>query len=584
MACGFCVYFPLNGKLPLVHNPMLGDIQGLGKSRFGQPLSRRTGTMMPSSSPTRRGFLFSGAAVAFLEPSKSELSGQSPNTFPVEEKDLATLAEDLGSGKVTSRQLVQAYLERVEAIDRRGPALNSVIEINPDAISIAEQLDVERKKKGPRGPLHGLPILIKDNIDTADKMRTTAGSLALVDSRPIRDAWLVDRLRKAGALILGKTNLSEWANARGSRSTSGWSGRGGLTKNPYALDRNPSGSSSGSAVAVAASLCAGAVGTETDGSILSPAAHNGVVGLKPTVGMISRSGIIPIAHTQDTAGPMTRSVRDAALLLGGMAGIDPSEKAELLAQRPPDLQVDYTARMKPGVLKGVRLGVAKSYLNFHDQVDPILAKSFEVLREQGAVLVEINDLPKGRSWSGAEVTVLQYEMKAGLEAYLASLGPGAPVKTVEDILAFNRKNADRELRHFGQDFLEKVASKGGLDSEEYKKALAQCRRVARENGIDRAMDKFALDAIVGPCSGPAGLTNLAKGDSSSGGYDLISLAAVAGYPSIFVPAGNIQGLPIAIMFVGKAWGEVNLLGIAYGFEQATKARRAPRYLNTTPVG
>lgn len=539
---------------------------------------------MLSIPSTRRGFLVGGASVALLGPLKAGSLGQSQNVVSVEEKDLSTLAEELASGKVTSRQLVQAYLDRIEAIDRKGPALNSVIEINPDALSIADQLDTERKKKGPRGPLHGLPILIKDNIDTADKMATTAGSLALVGSRPSRDAWLVERLRKAGALILGKTNLSEWANARGNRSTSGWSGRGGLTKNPHVLDRNPSGSSSGSAVAVAASLCAGAVGTETDGSILSPAAHNGVVGLKPTVGMVSRSGIIPIAHSQDTAGPMARTVRDAALLLGGMAGIDPAEKAELIAQRPPELQFDFTARMKPGVLKGVRLGVAKPYLNFHDQVDPILAKSFQVLREQGAVLVEINDLPKGRTWSSAEVTVLHYEMKAGLEAYLASLGPGAPVKTVEDILAFNRKNADRELQHFGQEFLETVASKGGLDSVEYKKALAQCRRVARENGIDRAMDKLALDAIVGPCSGPAGLTNLASGDSSSGGYDMISLAAVAGYPSISVPAGNDKGLPVAIMFVGKPWSEVNLLGIAYGFEQATKARRAPRYLNTVPVG
>jgi len=539
---------------------------------------------MLSIPSTRRDFLVGSASVALLGPLKAGSLGQSQNVVSVEEKDLSTLAEELASGKVTSRQLVQAYLERIEAIDRKGPALNSVIEINPDALSIADQLDTERKKIGPRGPLHGLPILIKDNINTADKMATTAGSLALVGSRPSRDAWLVERLRKAGALILGKTNLSEWANARGNRSTSGWSGRGGLTKNPHVLDRNPSGSSSGSAVAVAASLCAGAVGTETDGSILSPAAHIGVVGLKPTVGMVSRSGIIPIAHSQDTAGPMARTVRDAALLLGGMAGIDPAEKAELIAQRPPELQFDFTARMKPGVLKGVRLGVAKPYLNFHDQVDPILAKSFQVLREQGAVLVEINDLPKGRTWSSAEVTVLHYEMKAGLEAYLASLGPGAPVKTVEDILAFNRKNADRELQHFGQEFLETVASKGGLDSVEYKKALAQCRRVARENGIDRAMDKLALDAIVGPCSGPAGLTNLASGDSSSGGYDLISLAAVAGYPSISVPAGNVKGLPVAIMFVGKPWGEVNLLGIAYGFEQATKARRAPRYLNTVPVG
>jgi amidase len=536
---------------------------------------------MKTSPISRRGFLVGGAVAALLDPWKPALLGQSPNGLPVEEKDLSTLVDELGSGKVTSRQLVQAYMDRIELIDRKGPALNSVIEVNPEAVAIAEQLDRERKEKGARGPLHGIPILIKDNIDTADKMSTTAGSLALVGSpKPTKDAWMVQRLRQAGAVILGKTNLSEWANARSTQSTSGWSGRGGLTKNPHALDRNPSGSSSGSAVAVAASLCAAAVGTETDGSILFPAAHNGVVGLKPTVGLVSRSGIIPIAYSQDTAGPMARTVRDAALLLGGMVGMDPAEKADLLASRPAALPTDYTRGLKPDALRGVRLGVAKNYLNFHEKVDPILTKAFELLREHGAVLVETTDLPKGGRWGGAEVTVLHYEMKAGLNAYLAGLGPASPVKTVEDVIAFNKKNADRELRYFGQDFLEKVASKGGLDSQEYQKALARCRNVTREKGIDRVMDKLGLDAIVGPCSGPAGLTNLISGDSSSGGYDLISLAAVAGYPSISVPAGIVNGLPVAIMFAGRAWTEATLLRIAYAFEQATKARSAPRYLPT----
>lgn len=535
---------------------------------------------MQIANQSRRSFLVTGAGMVGV-PWVSQNGLARENGLPVvEELDLATLQAGMTKGSYTSRSLVQAYLERIEALDRKGPALNSIIEINPDALEIAHALDQERKNKGPRGPLHGIPILLKDNIATADKMETTAGSLALVGIKPPKDALVAERLRKAGAVILGKTNLSEWANARSSNSTSGWSGRGGLTKNPYALDRNPSGSSSGSGVAVAASLCAAAVGTETDGSILSPASANGVVGLKPTVGLVSRAGIIPIAISQDTAGPMARTVRDAAILLGGMVDQEARDKSDLISSRPDSLPVDYTVFLKPDGLKGARIGVARNYFNFQENVDPILAKALEVLRDQGAVLVDTNDLPKGGKFGGAEVTVLYYEMKDGLNAYFATLGPDSPIRKVEDVLAFNKKHAERELKFFGQDFLEKVAAKGNLENKEYKDARAKCCRVTREEGMDRVMDQLKLDAIVGPCSGPPGLTNLVSGDRSSGGYDLISLAAVAGYPSISVPAGTLYGLPIAIAFAARPWGESTLLKIAYGFEQATKARKPPGYLPT----
>src|SRR5262245_10150686 len=486
------------------------------------------------------------------------------------------------AGKETARSLVEKYLARIEAIDRGGLALRSVIEVNPDARSLADALDKERKEKGPRGPLHGIPVLLKDNIDTADRMATTAGSLALVGARPARDAFLVRRLREAGAVLLGKTNLSEWANIRCSYSTSGWSGRGGLTRNPYALDRNPCGSSSGSGVAVAANLCAAAVGTETDGSILSPSSANGIVGLKPTVGLVSRSGVIPISHSQDTAGPMARTVRDAAVLLGALAGADPDDPAT--AEGRGRRVEDYTRALAADGLKGARVGVARNYFGTHDAVDAIVTESLAVLTRQGATLVDTSDLPKAEQFSAAETTVFHYEMKHGLNAYLGRLGPGAPVRTVGDVIAFNEKHAEAELPYFGQDLFKKMDAKGPLASYEYQEALAKCRRLTRTEGIDAVFDKSKLDAVVAPCGATAWVVDLISGDRTAGSYDAISVAAVAGYPSITVPAGFLFGLPVGLCFIGRAWSEPTLLRLAYAFEQAAKVRKPPRFLPTAEFG
>jgi len=494
-------------------------------------------------------------------------------TSDIAERSLADLAAAMAAGHTSAARLVALYTKRIERLDRAGPRLASVIELNPDAPAIAKALDAERRRKGPRGPLHGMPILVKDNIDTADRMLTTAGSLALADTRPAEDAHVVQRLREAGAVILGKANLSEWANIRSSQSTSGWSARGGLVRNPYALDRNVSGSSSGSAAAAAASLCAAAVGSETDGSILSPSSICALVGLKPTVGLISRSGIIPIAHSQDTAGPMARSVRDCALLLAGMVGADPRDPATRDAPASP---ADYLAALDANALKGARLGVVRQFFDFHDIVarayEPVLA----ALERAGAVLVDPVKLPDfDSSVNDAEMTVLLYELKADLDAYLARRGPSSQVKSLADVIAFNERHAERELAWFGQDLFVKAQAKGPLTDDEYLKARALCLKVARTDGIDAAVREHRLDALIAPTGGPAWRSDTVLGDHVVGGST--SPAAVAGLPAITVPAAEIRGLPLGLSFFGSAWSEAKLLGLAYAFEQATKARKPPRY-------
>jgi amidase len=534
----------------------------------------------------RRRFLqtgLAGGAVAALrvEPGegKDKAAGK-VEPFELEEMTIADLQEGMKSGKHSARSLAEKYLTRIESIDRNGPALNSIIEVNPDALGIAETLDKERKAKGPRGPLHGIPLVIKDNIDTADRMATTAGSLALVGARPPEDAFLVRTLREAGAVILGKTNLSEWANIRCSYSTSGWSARGGLTRNPYALDRNPCGSSSGSAVAVAASLCAAAVGTETDGSVVSPSSANGIVGIKPTVGLVSRSGVIPISHSQDTAGPMARTVRDAAILLGVLAASDWTDKVTMDDKRK-DFADDYTSFLDPRGLKGARIGVARNYFGFDDAVDNVMSRALGALKSEGATLIDPAEIPNMDKVSEPEQTVLLYELKAGLAAYFARLGKKAPVRSLKDVMDFNERHRNREMPYFGQDQFVKAQAKGSLESYEYQEALAKCRRLTRTEGIDAVMDKSRLDALVAPTLGPACLTDLVVGDRWRG--EASTAAAVAGYPSITVPAGFIFGLPVGLLFFGRAWSEATLLKLAYSFEQATKSRKPPRFLPTAQL-
>ncbi len=496
--------------------------------------------------------------------------------FALAETTIPQLQQMMANGKTSAVSVARQYLARLRAIDKRGPALNAIIELNPDALAIAAALDKERRAKGPRGPLHGIPVLIKDNIDTHDRMQTTAGSLALAGSIAPLDAGLVEKLRAAGAVLLGKTNLSEWANFRGSGSTSGWSGRGGLTRNPYVLDRNPSGSSSGSAVAVAANLCAVAVGTETDGSILSPASFCGIVGIKPTVGLVSRSGIIPIAHSQDTAGPMARTVTDAALLLGVLAGSDSRDPATAGADNRG--RRDYADCLNSTALKGARLGIARNYFGFHSQTDTLIETVLAELKRLGAELIDPVDLKRGSELGGAEGQVLSYEFKTDLNAYLAQLGPGAPVRSLREVIEFNERHREQELRWFGQEELIKAEAKGPLTEKPYLEAVASCRRVFRTEGIDALMDRHNLDAIVAPTGTPAHVTDLVTGDHALG--DSTTPAAVAGYPSITVPAGFVHELPVGLSFFGRAWSEPKLIALAYAFEQATRCRRSPRFLPT----
>ena len=539
-----------------------------------------------SGVPSRRRFLQTtliGTASAVVLPAFAAAREADPAApaqdipgFELDEMTVADLQQGMASGKLTARALVEKYLARIDALDRHGPGVNSVIELNPDAISIAEALDHERKQKGSRGPLHGLPVLIKDNIDTSDRMMTTAGSLAMVGPAPAKDSTVARQLRAAGAVILGKTNLSEWANIRSSHSTSGWSGRGGLTRNPYALDRNPCGSSSGSGAAVSANFCALAVGTETDGSVVCPSSLNGIVGIKPTLGLISRAGIVPIAHSQDTAGPMARTVRDAAILLTALAGPDPSDAAT--AAGAGKTAPDYTKFLDPGGLRGARIGVARKYFGFNDPVDQLMANVLDEIKRQGAEITDPADLPSHGKFDDTEFTVLLYETKADLNAYLANRGPGTPMHSLEEIIAFNDRNRDKEMPYFGQDVFLKAQAKGPLTEKEYLDALEANHRLSRAEGIDAVMDQFHLDALVAPTQGPAWLTDLINGDHAAGGCS--NAAAVAGYPHITVPAGFIDGLPVGISFFGRAWSEPTLLKLAYAFEQATRARKLPRFLPT----
>jgi len=508
----------------------------------------------------------------------SPTAGESAKPFEFDEATISDLQSRMKSGQISSQALTQSYLDRINEIDKRGPGLNSVIEVNPEALSIAESLDKERKSKGPRGPMAGIPVLIKDNIDTADQMQTTAGSLALVGSKPLQDSGVARKLRESGAVILGKTNLSEWANIRSSHSTSGWSGRGGLTKNPYALDRNACGSSSGSGAATSANLCTVAVGTETDGSIVCPSSANGVVGIKPTLGLISRAGIVPIAHSQDTAGPMARTVRDAAILLGTLAGPDPRDAAT--AETGGKMQKDYTQFLDPNALHGARIGVARKYFGFNDAVDDLMNRLLDEMKAAGAVIVDPADLESHGKFDDTELLVLMYELKADLNAYLEGR-PNAQVRSLADVIAFNEKNKAKEMPYFGQDLLLKAQEKGPLTDKEYVAALTANHSLSREHGIDGVMDKFHLDALVAPTGAPAWLTDLANGDHAVGGSS--NAAAVAGYPNINVPAGFVFGMPVGISFFGRAWSEPALLKIAYGFEQLVKARKPPRLLDTSKI-
>lgn len=501
-------------------------------------------------------------------------TGREAPPFLLEDVSIAQLGAGMASGMYTSRGLVEAYVRRIESLDRQGPTLRAVLEINPDALRIADELDAERKSKAPRGPLHGVPILLKDNIDTADRMTTTAGSLALEGTIAPRDAFLARKLREAGAVLLGKANLSEWANFRGHRSSSGWSARGSQARNPYALNRTPSGSSSGSAIAAAASLCAAAVGTETDGSIVSPASACSCVGIKPTVGLVSRSGVIPISRSQDTAGPIARTVEDAAILLGAMAGVDADDEATHASAGKSSR--DYSSFLKKDGLKAARIGVvAPSPRSIHHSAREAFVNALETVQSAGAILVKPVELPGLRDLGSSEDVVLFYEFKAAINAYLAARGPASPVHSLADLIAFNDHHADQELPFFGQELFIEAQKKGGLDSTEYLDAIKHCRECTRANGIDGAMDKHHLDALVMVTAGPPGPIDLVYGDSGTGGTS--TLAAVAGYPSITVPLGYYHGLPFGLSFVGRAFAEATLIRLAYAFEQATQIRKPPRF-------
>jgi amidase len=541
----------------------------------------------PSDSLPRRDFLRTGAAAAAaiaLDPTrasasdiaKSHASAATPTeqaAFELEEETIATLQQGMQSGKYTARSLAEMYLARWETIDRCGPAINSIIEGNPEALGIADDLDKERQAGRVRGPLHGIPVLLKDNIDTADRMRTSAGSLALSEWRAPRDSTIAKRLRDAGAVILGKTNLSEWANFRSTHSTSGWSGRGGQTKNPYVLDRNPCGSSSGTGAAISANLAAVGVGTETDGSIVCPSSANGLVGIKPTLGLVSRTGIIPISHSQDTAGPMARTVADAVTLLKVLSGVDPLDKATAGTARYAD--VDYAPRLDRAALKGASIGVSRNFFGFSDAVDRALEESIAALKSAGATIVDPANITTAGEFDDAELEVLLYEFKADLNAYLAAGGTQIPHKNLAALIEYNEKNKQTEMPYFGQETFIRAEAKGPLTSPPYTAARAKCLRLSRTEGIDATIAKHRLTAIIAPTGGPAWPTDLLNGDHFTGGSS--TPAAVAGYPSVTVPAAYISGLPIGLSFIGPRWSDAALAGLAYAFEQTTNVRTPPRF-------
>jgi len=520
---------------------------------------------------------FSAAPLTGCQPQQKQGAFAPPfeDEFELKEITVEAMQQQMSNGTYSSRKIVDMYLERIEAIDKNGPGLNAIIELNPDALSIADQLDKERQEGTIRGPLHGIPVMIKDNIDTADRMMTTAGSLALVGSIAQQDSWVAQKLREAGAIILGKTNLSEWANFRSTRSSSGWSSRGGQSRNPYILDRNPCGSSSGSGAAVSANLCMITIGTETNGSIVCPSNANGIVGIKPTVGLVGRSGIIPISHTQDTAGPMARSVKDAAFLLGGLTGIDPRD--EKTNESDGRYHTDYTQFLDVDGLRGVRIGIGRGFMGFHEAVDAVLEMAFNKMKDLGAILVDIDDrIPAGNGREG--YNVLLYEFKDGLNKYLATTGDDVPVKSLEDLIRFNLEHEAEAMPYFKQEILVAAQEKGGLDSEEYQKALENILTGSRKDGIDKVMDEHELDAIVAPTGGPAWPIDLITGDHGLGSSS--SPAARSGYPNITVPAGFVFGLPVGLSFFGRAYSEPILLKIAYAFEQGSLQRKAPEFLPT----
>jgi amidase len=522
-----------------------------------------------------------GAACRSAAPSgmASGLAGPRIAPFALQEATIADLQAGMEGGKYTAHAVTEYYLARIDELDRRGPAVHAVIETNPDALRIAAALDAERRAKGARGPLHGVPVLVKDNIATADGMATTAGSLALVGAKVPADAFMVERLRAAGAVVLGKANLSEWANFRSSSSSSGWSARGGQCKNPYALDRSPCGSSSGTAAAIAANFAAVGVGSETDGSIVCPSAACALVGIKPTLGLVSRRGIVPIAHSQDTAGPMARTVRDAALLLGALAGQDAGDPATAAM---PGAVPDYTRFLDANGLQGARIGVARTKLfGYHAATDALVAQAIDVMRSAGAVIVDPADVAHLGEYDDAELTVLLYEFKTDLNRYLATLGPDAPVKTLQDVIDFNERHKDREMPYFGQDLFVKAQAKGPLTDPAYREALEKCQKLAREEGLKAVLEPQRLDAIVAPTGNPAWPIDLVNGDHFLGGSS--TPAAVAGFPHVTVPAGYMFGLPVGLSFIGLPWTEGTVIKLAYAYEHASKLRRPPTFLPTANV-